>query len=163
LHAGYPYEKRYPFLDRDLLEFLYAIPRTQLVRPGERRSLMRRALREIVPNEILNRRRKAYVTRAPLRSIARQCQLLSATRDDLVLSSLGIVVPELFFDVLEEARQGKVVSIVPLLRTLSMERWLRNLKANKSLKETIVSIVPSAEVLQTRESTSASASAGSGS
>jgi hypothetical protein len=22
LHAGYPYEKRYPFLDRDLLEFL---------------------------------------------------------------------------------------------------------------------------------------------
>src|SRR5262249_42307301 len=32
------YEKRYPYLDRDLLEFLYAIPREQLVRPGQRRS-----------------------------------------------------------------------------------------------------------------------------
>jgi hypothetical protein len=123
---------------------------------------MRRALREIVPSDILNRRRKAYATRAPLRSIARQYELLSATHDDLVLSSLGIVVPELFFDALEAARQGKVASIVPLLRTLSMERWLRNLKANKSLKEMVVSIAPSAEVLQTRESISASAPAGSG-
>ena len=52
LTAGYPYEKRYPVLDRDLLEFLFAIPREQLVRPGERRSLMRRALKGIVPEEV---------------------------------------------------------------------------------------------------------------
>ena len=43
------YERRYPFLDRDLLEFLFAIPREQLVRPHQRRSLMRRALAGIVP------------------------------------------------------------------------------------------------------------------
>ena len=29
-------EKRYPYLDRDLLEFISAIPREQLVRPGRR-------------------------------------------------------------------------------------------------------------------------------
>ena len=45
-----PYEKRYPYLDRALLEFMYAIPREQLVRPGQRRSLMRRALVGIVPD-----------------------------------------------------------------------------------------------------------------
>ena len=28
-----PYEKRYPYLDRSLLEFMFAIPREQLVRP----------------------------------------------------------------------------------------------------------------------------------
>jgi asparagine synthase (glutamine-hydrolysing) len=38
-------ERRYPFLDRDLLEFLYSIPREQIIRPGRRRSLLRRALR----------------------------------------------------------------------------------------------------------------------
>ena len=49
-------EKRYPYLDRDLLEFVSAIPREQLVRPGQRRSLMRRALIDIVPDELLNRK-----------------------------------------------------------------------------------------------------------
>ena len=44
LSSDLPREKRYPYLDRGLLEFLSAIPREQLVRPGQRRSLMRRAL-----------------------------------------------------------------------------------------------------------------------
>ena len=44
-----PFEKRYPYLDRGLLEFMFAIPREQLVRPTQRRSLMRRALVGIVP------------------------------------------------------------------------------------------------------------------
>ena len=57
-------EKCYPYLDRDLIEFLFAIPRAQLVRPGQRRSLMRRALKGIVPDEILNRKRKAFVARS---------------------------------------------------------------------------------------------------
>ena len=48
-------------LDRDFLEFMYAIPREQIVRVGQRRSLMKRALVDIVPNELLNRRRKAFI------------------------------------------------------------------------------------------------------
>jgi asparagine synthase (glutamine-hydrolysing) len=56
------HEVRYPYLDRDFLEFLYAIPREQLVRPGRRRCLMRRALVGIVPTEILERKRKAFVS-----------------------------------------------------------------------------------------------------
>src|SRR5262249_27045704 len=37
-------EVRYPFLDQNLIEFILSIPGEQLLRPGERRSLMRRAL-----------------------------------------------------------------------------------------------------------------------
>src|SRR5207302_11459073 len=51
-------EKRYPFLDQTITEFLASIPSDQLLRPGERRSLMRRALVHIVPSEILSRRTK---------------------------------------------------------------------------------------------------------
>ena len=58
-------EIRYPYFDRDFLEFLYAIPREQIVRVGQRRSLMKRALVGIVPNELLNRRRKAFVPQEP--------------------------------------------------------------------------------------------------
>lgn len=57
------YEYRYPYLDRDLVEFLFKVPRAQLLQPGRRRLLMRRALKGIVPEEILERRRKAFLSR----------------------------------------------------------------------------------------------------
>jgi asparagine synthase (glutamine-hydrolysing) len=62
--GGYK-ESRYPFLDRRLVEFLAAIPDEQLQRPGQRRSLMRRALAGIVPVEVLSRKNKAGVSRGP--------------------------------------------------------------------------------------------------
>ena len=37
-------EARYPYLDQNLIEFILSIPADQLLRPGERRSLMRRSL-----------------------------------------------------------------------------------------------------------------------
>src|SRR5581483_3677719 len=67
--TAYLHETRYPYLDQGLLEFLFAIPREQLVRPGQRRSLMRRALAGIVPSEVLERRRKAFILRAPMVAI----------------------------------------------------------------------------------------------
>lgn len=136
--AECPYERRYPYLDRDLLEFLFAIPREQLVRPGERRSLMRRALRDVVPEEILNRRRKAYATLTPLKTIARLQDELNI--HDLATASLKIVVPEMLVTKLEEAQQGKEIPIVPLLRTLALERWLQNLRAKGYLNGANVKI-----------------------
>lgn len=127
LHAGYPYEKRFPFLDRDLLEFLFAIPREQIVRPGQRRSLMRRAMAGIVPQEILDRRRKAYVTRAPVTVFALGYQALSGPKPNLITDSLGIVAGDAFLQSLKDAQLGKEVPIVPLLRTLATEQWLRGL------------------------------------
>jgi asparagine synthase (glutamine-hydrolysing) len=122
-----PYEKRYPYLDRDLLEFLYAIPREQLVRPGQRRSLMRRALAGIVPAEILDRKRKAVVARGPTLAISEQWAHLVPLTQQIVTSSLGIVATKDFIDALENARRGREVPIVPLLRTLAIERWLKNM------------------------------------
>jgi asparagine synthase (glutamine-hydrolysing) len=122
-----PYEKRYPYLDRDLLEFLYAIPREQLVRPGQRRSLMRRALVGIVPAEILDRKRKAVVSRGPTAAISAHWADLVALTQEMVTSSLGIVAAKDFINALENARRGREVPIVPLFRTVAIERWLRNM------------------------------------
>jgi asparagine synthase (glutamine-hydrolysing) len=121
------YERRYPFLDRDLLEFLYAIPREQHLRPGQRRSLMRRALRGIVPDEILDRKRKAYVDRGPLLAITREWTNLCELVANPVLGSLGVIRPAGIRSVLEQARQGRPVPLVSLLRTLMVELWLQRL------------------------------------
>jgi len=123
-----PYEKRYPFLDRDLLEFLYAIPREQLVRPSQRRSLMRRALAGLVPDEILNRKRKAYVVRSTTATISTQWASLVETGEPMVTSLLGIVEPNTVEEAINKAQRGQQVPVVTLMRTLGIECWLRSLR-----------------------------------
>ena len=135
-----PYEKRYPYLDRDLLEFLFAVPREQLVRPGQRRSLMRRALVGIVPREILDRKRKAFVARAPLRAISGHPKLEDLCQS-MITAELGLVNPQIFGETLESARNGKEVPIISLMRTLAVEVWLRNLYGRDILARRIPSTI----------------------
>lgn len=124
------YEVRYPYLDRDLLEFLFAIPREQLVRPGQRRSLMRRALVGIVPDEILNRKRKAYVSRTPIRALSSQAAGIAATVRQMTLTTLGITDSSAFGETLKRVRIGQEDRIVQLLRTLELEIWLQQIAAH---------------------------------
>jgi len=119
------FDECFPLLDRDLLEFLFAIPREQLVRPGHRRSLMRRALSGIVPDEILNRRRKAFVTRGPRTGIALAYRELIQENSEMRTAALGIVNPQELARTLEAVRTGQPANIVSLLRIFGVERWLR--------------------------------------
>jgi asparagine synthase (glutamine-hydrolysing) len=129
LSSSVPYEKRYPYLDRSLLEFVYAIPREQMVRPGQRRSLMRRALVGIVADELLNRKRKAFVVRSVFAGVSAQLSgLLDLTRD-MVGDSLAIVVQAKVLEALDKARLGQEVPLIPLMRTVGLESWLQSLLA----------------------------------
>ena len=119
-------EIRYPFLDRNLLEFLYAVPREQLVRPGQRRSLMRRALVGIVPDEILNRRRKAFVTRSAAAVIFDQWNALVTQDSNFIAVELGIVRPMCLEDAVGQLRGGQEMPIVTLMRIFACESWLRS-------------------------------------
>jgi asparagine synthase (glutamine-hydrolysing) len=127
------YEKRYPYLDRDLLDFLFAIPRNQLIRPNQRRSLMRRALRGTVPDEVLNRRRKAFVNRAPVTTISEELTELNSQAGRLRIASLGVVDEERLKMEMRRANQGGEVAMVPLLRALTLEAWLKGLVNRKVL------------------------------
>jgi len=120
------YERRFPYLDRDLWEFVCAIPREQILRPGERRSLMRRALARIVPEEILHRRRKAFVARAPFAAIRENWSSSLAAAENMVSGSIGIVNETEFAQALRRIGTGAESSALPILRTLLLESWLRN-------------------------------------
>jgi asparagine synthase (glutamine-hydrolysing) len=54
----YSIENRSPFLDRDLFEFAFRIPTRHLIRDGFGKSVLRDAMRGIVPDPILENRRK---------------------------------------------------------------------------------------------------------
>jgi asparagine synthase (glutamine-hydrolysing) len=126
-----PYERRYPYLDRGLLEFMFAIPREQLVRPTQRRSLMRRALVGIVPDEILNRKTKAFVVRSPMVAISNDWAHFVGMTQNMLSSSLGIVDSERISEALQKVRRGEEVPMVTLKRTLCLEEWLKDLRASE--------------------------------
>lgn len=130
------HEVRYPYLDRDLLEFLYAIPRQQLLRPRERRSLMRRALRGIVPDEVLNRRRKAFVIRSPILSIAQHLQRIDDAKE-LKMSSLGLIDRTQLVGEMRRVLSGADIAVVPLLRAFTLEAWIATMTGRKVLSAVV--------------------------
>jgi len=121
------YEMRYPYLDRNLLEFLYAIPRDQLVRPHMRRSLMRRALCGIVPGEILDRKRKAFLVRGTLVALTEAMPRLVEMAREMVSVYLGIVSPKGLADALAQVQRGQEINVAAVARMLNLEAWLRHL------------------------------------
>jgi asparagine synthase (glutamine-hydrolysing) len=123
------FEKRYPYLDRGLLELMFMVPLEQLVRPTQRRSLMRRALVGIVPDEILNRKTKAYISRSPLVELSTDWAHFVKMSQNMLSSSLGIVDSESFYAALQKARQGQEGSMLPMMRTIWIEGWLKYLCA----------------------------------
>jgi asparagine synthase (glutamine-hydrolysing) len=120
-------EKRYPYLDRDLLEFLFAVPREQLVGPGERRRLMRRALTGLVPAEILTRRRKAFVARKPILDFRHKYQYMLDAGGEMASASIGVINQPAFQEAFAEACRGRADHMVGLMRTLAIELWLREI------------------------------------
>jgi asparagine synthase (glutamine-hydrolysing) len=123
-----PHEIRYPYLDRNLLEFLYAIPREQVVRPGERRSLMRRALAGIVPGEVLKRRRKAFLARSHMAALSSEASTLIEMSHHMVSAQLGVVNPSAFRTAIQRVCHGEEIPLIAMLRTIEIEAWLRHLQ-----------------------------------
>ena len=120
------FEKRYPFLDRDLLQFLFNVPRDQLVRPNQRRSLLRRALRGIVPDVVLNRPRKAFVVTSLLKTIATDWTRIEQLVGQMSLEARGVIDSEALRQTLEQARSGQEIPLLPLMRVLRFEWWMQD-------------------------------------
>jgi asparagine synthase (glutamine-hydrolysing) len=120
-------ETRYPFLDQTLIEFLLSIPAEQLLRPGERRSLMRRSLAGIVPQEILSRRTKQVGQRTPVLVLEKYWEDLQSIYQTSFSSRLGYIDEAQLLKTICDSRAGKNVALVRVLWTVSLECWLRDL------------------------------------
>jgi len=94
---------------------------------GQRRSLMKRALVGIVPNELLNRRRRAFVPPEPKKDSSTEWPSLVEIGQYIIGSSEGIIDPERFAEALQKARHNGDVPIGSLKRTLTLASWLRHL------------------------------------
>ena len=133
-------EMTYPYLDQHLIEFVLSTPANQWLRPGERRSLLRRALAGIVPAEILSRKTKQLGARTPAVMLDQHWGELQAAYGSSLSSNLGYVDDTELLKVIGDARTGKTVSLARVLWTISLEFWLRDLAQRGLLELPAVSV-----------------------
>lgn len=118
-------ELRYPFFDRRLVELMLAFPLDQKLRPGETRSVQRRALRGILPEEVRKRRTKGGPGEAFHRTLLRQWPWISELLQDPLVVDYGFIDPDALRRLLQRARHGMHTG--PLLRVFALEFWLHSL------------------------------------
>lgn len=129
-------EVRYPYLDRRLVEFALAIPLEQMVRPTESRSIVRRALRGLVPDAVLDRRNKTSWGEVLFRTLAKQWPVVSDILTASRLGEMGIVDQPAFTRALDRARHGFATNLVQLMWTISLELWIRHVDSRLHREET---------------------------
>jgi asparagine synthase (glutamine-hydrolysing) len=110
-----------------------SIPAGQLLRPGQRRSLMRRALVDHVPASILSRRTKGYVAQGVLSSFQSTFAELKELFTDPVSAEMGFIDKSRFLACLKTATHGNANEMVPLLKGIYLELWLRNVSSHGAI------------------------------
>jgi len=88
---------------------------------------MRRALKGIVPEEVLNRKRKAFVVRGPIAALSAVWQTVMARTEPLTVEALGIIDAAALANALQEARRGFEADVPSMTRALRLENWLSHL------------------------------------
>jgi asparagine synthase (glutamine-hydrolysing) len=122
------FDKTYPFLHRPLVEFLMSIPFEQKLRGAETRSLMRRALKDVVPPKVLNRKSKGIVGETFCRGLVDQWAVLEPMLTNARVCQRGYVDERLFRKALDLTRHGRKLETSTLLKTIAIEIWLRSLE-----------------------------------
>lgn len=118
-------ESRVPFLDHKLVEFAMSIPPSCKVRHLAGKYLLRRAMADRLPPEVLGRTKKGFPT--PIRPWLRNqlFEKLAAVLDDGRLADRAIVRADAVRRLLEEHRRGSSAATECCWRLLNFELWCR--------------------------------------
>jgi len=118
-------ERRYPYLDRNLFCFMASIPRSQVIRPNERRSLMRRSLRGVVPDVVLFRKTKWFGFRGAMTTFVNQKTSIDEMFEDTWQSNGVIFDAQALKDQLGLLQHGLSTDGILLKSAFAIEQWLR--------------------------------------
>ena len=119
-------EVRYPYLDRALFSFMAAIPREQVIRPRERRSLMRRSLRGLVPDRILYRKTKWFGHREAAAFLRDQSSNIEQLFQSRWVSQGALFNVPLIQKRIHELQHGTVSEARQITCAIGVELWLRD-------------------------------------
>ncbi len=118
-------EMRVPFLDRDLVEFVEALPSSYKLRRGTRKLLEKRALGKLLPDSIIHRKERGFAT--PVTDGSGQG--LGEPAREMLLDPAGLCGSLLNASyvscLLDDHRDGRADHTRQLFCLLSLEIWGR--------------------------------------
>jgi asparagine synthase (glutamine-hydrolysing) len=124
----------HPYSHRPLVEFCLGIPVSQFLRNGHTRSLMRRALRDLLPQKTRKRVSKGLLDETISRALRNEQASTSDTMNWQVCERGFLTYPHLA-ESLNQARLGILKLSGPLFRVVSLERWLRSLSRAQAVRK----------------------------
>lgn len=143
------FEFSYPFTHRPLVEFMLAIPAEQKARPCERKSILRRALRDLLPLELVNRTEGRITNlQAMIYATRRERERLRSLFDGGLAAAYGY----LDSDALVAALDSNNASIAHVISFAPFEYWLRSLHKQNLLQprhSTVIETMPAPVVSAT--------------
>jgi asparagine synthase (glutamine-hydrolysing) len=119
-------EVRAPFLDTALMEFVYRLPYDMKIRYGKRKYLLKRAFKDILPKEILTRKKRGFLipTALWLKGLLRP--LVDELLGERWLRQQGLFKPEVVQRLLKEHDSGVTDHRKEIWTLLILQLWLRH-------------------------------------
>jgi asparagine synthetase B (glutamine-hydrolysing) len=118
-------ELRHPLLDHRLFEFAASLPTTQTFRAGQRKIIMRNAMRGILPDEIVDMWGKIYPTAISERGLREREQAkVWALMTNMRAAELGLVDEQRLRQAYQDYLDRKTDNVL-FWYTLTLEDWLR--------------------------------------
>jgi len=118
-------EARVPFLDTKLVEYVQAIPESWRIRHGWNRWILRQALKNIVPDQILKRRWKVGFTVPEVDWMRRDAQHFQEIFGSAPFQSRPYWDAAKVLSAFAEFAKGKYNDSMVFWRLLNVEMWLR--------------------------------------
>ena len=118
-------ESRVPFLDHKFVEFALNIPRQLKVRSFSGKYLLRRAMEDRLPREVLRRSKKGFPTPIKLWTRYKLFEQIDKILTDGRLFARKLLNPTFVRDLLEAHRTGRADSTDAIWRLVNFELWNR--------------------------------------
>ncbi len=124
-------DQRHPFYDRRLIEFFSRIPTMQKIgRTGERKSVMRRAMANALPDSIRFRKGNTDYGFVIREGFTQHWDTFQAMFTNSRAEAAGYIDGKAFLKVLSEKRLGAgVITDADIMPTLALEFWLREIES----------------------------------
>lgn len=144
-------EKRYPFLDQSLFVFLASIPRTQVLQAWRRRHLLRRALRGLVPDQVLDRKTKWFGARSPAAILAAGQADLNRLFLEPWQTANTLFDTAMLREHIVQLQHGMAGDAIAIRSAIGIEQWLRSQLGHVTLlfEPAAIDRVPVSESIQT--------------
>jgi asparagine synthase (glutamine-hydrolysing) len=116
-------ETRAPFLDGDLMELAFSMPGHLKIRNGERKWILKQAMKDVLPDTILNRKKEGFSI--PMKNWLRK-ELQPLMRDLLSrdrINRRGQFDPDVVEKLMDEHTEGRENHAHTLFPLMVFERW----------------------------------------